>query len=76
MKDVALRIRALRLQKGMTVTELAEASGCTLAYLWGIENMEVNRRIGEAFLYRVADVLECDIDDLFGRVKRDDGPAT
>lgn len=55
-------IRLIREQKGLTQGELAESAGIGRPYLSRVENGKYNP--GICLLLRIAQALECKVDDL------------
>ena len=51
------KVNALRREKGLSLEDLAKATGSSKSYMWEIENKEVARPSGEK-LTRIAEVLE------------------
>lgn len=51
------KINALRRKKGLSLDDLAKATGSSKSYMWEMENKDVVRPSGEK-LTRIAEVLE------------------
>ncbi len=60
---VGANVKRLRLQRGLTQEQLAEASGCTQQYLSGLEKGQRNPTILSVF--HIAEALKASILDLF-----------
>lgn len=60
------RIKELRTKKGMTLDELAAATGSSKSYIWELENKNPPRPSAEK-LSEIAGVLDVTIDYLIGR---------
>lgn len=56
------RLRRRRVAAGLTVTELAAKAGCSVPYLWQLENGDYSASAG--MLGKLAGALECKITDL------------
>lgn len=63
-KSVGERIKALRLEKGMTVAEVATASGLAESDLESIENLTVSPPLG--YIVSLAKAFRVSLGDLFG----------
>jgi transcriptional regulator with XRE-family HTH domain len=61
------RINKLRLEAGLTLPELAEASGISKSYLWNLENKPEHQKPSAETLYSIAKVLNTTIAELLGR---------
>lgn len=57
-------LRDARRQKGMTQVQLAEAVSCGQGFLSDIERGEANPSL--ALARRIAEALDCPLDELFG----------
>ncbi|MBE0467407.1 MAG: helix-turn-helix domain-containing protein [Candidatus Desulforudis sp.] len=64
--DLGRRIRRLREDMGLTVTELAERVGVTKGYISQIESGAV-KKVAASHLFDIAQVLNTDIGYLLGR---------
>jgi quercetin dioxygenase-like cupin family protein len=62
-ESVAQRIRRIRLERGLSVEALAEATGCASEYLQWVEEEQVEAPV--AFLIQVAKALKLDSTALF-----------
>lgn len=59
-----IKIRERRLIKGLTQQELADRCGCSRQFINQIEaDGDVN--VSSKLLYRIAEALDCTIDDIF-----------
>lgn len=56
------RLRRRRVAARLSVTSLASKAGCSVAYLWQLENGDYSA--SPDMLGRLADALDCDITDL------------
>jgi transcriptional regulator with XRE-family HTH domain len=56
------RLRRRRVAKRLSVTSLANKAGCSVSYLWQLENGDYSA--SPELLGRLADELDCDITDL------------
>jgi transcriptional regulator with XRE-family HTH domain len=56
------RLRRRRVAKRLSVTTLAGMAGCSVSYLWQLENGDYSA--SPELLGRLADALDCDITDL------------
>lgn len=68
------KIRELRKAKGLTLDQLADASGSSKSYIWEIENKPVSRPSAEK-LKRIADCLDTTVEfllDSSGEVGKED----
>lgn len=63
MANPILRIRALRQERGLSLTRFAEIVGVSLSYLSEIETGR--KTVNARRLQKFADALECEITDLF-----------
>ena len=63
MTEMGKRIRAIREQKGMTCTALAEQVGISAQGMWNLESGNNGRTLDK--LPKIAKALGCRIDDLF-----------
>ena len=70
IESAAQRIRRIRLERGLTVEALAEATGCASEYLQWVEDEQVEAPV--AFLIQVAKALKLDSIALF---RSDGSPA-
>jgi transcriptional regulator with XRE-family HTH domain len=73
MGDVARRVRARRLELGLSVAETARRSGVSRAYITKIENAETDGAISGNVLFELSRVLGTTPAHILGRVE-DDGP--
>lgn len=71
MTEMGKRIRAIREQKGMTCTALAEQVGISAQGMWNLESGNNGRTLDK--LPKIAKALGCRIDDLFPEM--DDAPS-
>ena len=71
MTEMGKRIRAIREQKGMTCTALAEQGGISAQGMWNLEGGNNGRTLDK--LPKIAKALGCRIDDLFPEM--DDAPS-
>lgn len=60
-----IRLRRLREAKNLTLQQVADAVGCTKAYIWELEMKEGQRPSAER-VYRLAKVLGVTVEDLMG----------
>jgi transcriptional regulator with XRE-family HTH domain len=60
----AMRVRSLRLHRGLSLYDLASAMGVSEAVLWAYE--AGNTQIGAASLWKLSQILEIAIDELVG----------
>lgn len=60
------RIKELRTKKGMTLDQLAQATGSAKSYIWELENKDPPRPSAEK-LSAIAEALGVTVDYLFGR---------
>jgi transcriptional regulator with XRE-family HTH domain len=60
----ALRVRSIRLNRGLSLGELASALGVSEAALWAYEAGDA--QIAAASLWRLSRILEIAIDELLG----------
>jgi transcriptional regulator with XRE-family HTH domain len=60
------RIKELRTQKGLTLDQLAQATGSAKSYIWELENKDPPRPSAEK-LSAIAKALDVTVDYLFGR---------
>ena len=72
MTEMGKRIRAIREQKGMTCTALAEQVGISAQGMWNLESGNNGRTLDK--LPKIAKALGCRIDDLFPEM--DEAQAT
>lgn len=63
-ETISRRVRELRLQRGMSVEDLAQAAGVSVSYVYAIEAGTRGSRVEE--LYRVAKALGVGIGELIG----------
>lgn len=68
-KAIGARIRAMRAEKGLSLTELAEQAGVSKSYLSTVEN-GTGSRPGAAVLHRLAQTLGVTLADVLGREVR------
>ena len=68
-----MRMRIIRQKKGISQKELAKRVGITQAYVSEIETGM--RRPGYELFLRLADALDCSLDDLAGRKSNGDSIA-
>lgn len=61
------RIRELRIRQGLNQKQLAEAVGVSQSVISDYETGTISPLLGTAF--RLADVLECSVSDLFPRMR-------
>ncbi len=59
-----IKIKERRLLMGLTQQQLAEKSGCTRQFINQIES-DGNINVSSKLLLRIAESLECTIDDIF-----------
>lgn len=59
------KIRELRKRKGLTLDQLATATGSSKSYIWELENKDPPRPSAEK-ITRIADALEVTVDYLLG----------
>jgi transcriptional regulator with XRE-family HTH domain len=64
-EKIGSRIRALRLEKKLTLDQLAERAGLSKSYLWELENKDPPRPSAEK-LGGIAKALEVTVDYLMG----------
>jgi transcriptional regulator with XRE-family HTH domain len=64
-EKIGSRIRALRLEKKLTLDQLAEKAGLSKSYLWELENKDPPRPSAEK-LGGIAKALEVTVDYLMG----------
>jgi transcriptional regulator with XRE-family HTH domain len=69
------RIKELRTAKGMTLDDLAKATGSARSYIWELENKNPPRPSAEK-LSAIAKALDVTVDYLFGRDEQSVGDAT
>ncbi|MDQ0224896.1 helix-turn-helix domain-containing protein [Metabacillus niabensis] len=62
---VGERLKELRLEKGYSISELAELAGVSKSYLSYIER-DVQKNPSLQFLKKIASTLEIDVEDLLG----------
>lgn len=74
VKAIGTRIRTLRTDKGLSLTELAERAGVSKSYLSTVEH-GTGSRPGVAVLHKVATALGVTLADVLGRVVQST-PAT
>ena len=60
-----IRLRSLREAKGLTLQQVANAVGCTKAYIWELEKKPGQRPTAER-IQAIAKVLEVTMGDLMG----------
>jgi transcriptional regulator with XRE-family HTH domain len=60
-----IRLRSLREAKGLTLQQVADAVGCTKAYIWELEKKPGQRPTAER-IQAIAKVLEVTMGDLMG----------
>lgn len=72
MTEMGKRIRAIREQKGMTCTALAEQVGISAQGMWNLESGNNGRTLDK--LPKIAKALGCRIDDLFPEMDEAPGP--
>jgi transcriptional regulator with XRE-family HTH domain len=73
--DGRKRIKDLRTSKGMTLDDLAKATGSAKSYVWELENKNPPRPSAEK-LSAIAKALGVTVDYLFGRDEQSVGDAT
>lgn len=56
------RLRRRRIAARLNITQLAAKAGCSVSYLWQLENGDYSA--SPALLGALADALECDVTDL------------
>ena len=59
-----IKIRERRLVKGLTQQELADKCGCSRQFINQIE-ADGSINVSSKLLYKIAEALECPIDDIF-----------
>jgi transcriptional regulator with XRE-family HTH domain len=64
---IGKRIRRYRVQSGLSLGQLAQASGVSKSYLWALESEGTAERPSGAKLYEIARVLGVSMADLLGR---------
>jgi transcriptional regulator with XRE-family HTH domain len=64
---IGARVRALRIEIGMSLSELEAQSGISKSYLWNLENKEQHQRPSGETLYALAKALGTTMSDLLGR---------
>lgn len=74
VKAIGTRIRTLRSEKGLSLTELAERAGVSKSYLSTVEH-GTGSRPGVAILHKLATALGVTLADVLGRVVQA-APAT
>jgi transcriptional regulator with XRE-family HTH domain len=67
VKSIGRRIRNLRTEKGLSLTELAERAGVSKSYLSTVEH-GTGSRPGVAILHKLATALGVTLADVLGRV--------
>lgn len=70
-----LRLRRLREAKKLTLQQVADAVGCTKAYIWELEMKEGQRPSAER-VHALAKVLGVKMEDLMGEALEDAPQAT
>lgn len=60
-----MRLRRLREAKGLTLQQVADAAGCTKAYIWELEMKEGQRPTAER-IQKIAEVLGVTMEDVMG----------
>ncbi len=68
------RIKELRTAKGLTLEQLAQATGSAKSYIWELENKKPPRPSAEK-LSTIAKALDVTVDYLFGRDEQTLGEA-
>jgi transcriptional regulator with XRE-family HTH domain len=68
------RIKELRVEKGLTLDQLAQATGSAKSYIWELENKDPPRPSAEK-LSAIAKALDVTVDYLFGRDEQTLGEA-
>ena len=63
---IGQKVRDLRKRKGLTLDQLANASGSSKSYIWEIENKAGNLRPSAQKLQAIADVLQVTVAFLVG----------
>lgn len=69
-EDVGIRIKELRIMKGMTLEQLAQKTDFSKGYLSKVENSKKSPPVST--LIRIADVLNVRLTDIFGEGNGDD----
>lgn len=64
---VGVRIKRLREQAGMSLSQLAEVSKVSKSYLWNLENKPHHKRPSGETLYAIAKALGTTMSELLGR---------
>ena len=59
------RLRSLREAKGLTLQQVADAAGCTKAYIWELEKKPGQRPTAER-IQAIAKILGITMEDLMG----------
>jgi transcriptional regulator with XRE-family HTH domain len=68
------RLRRRRVTARLTITELAAKAGCSVSYLWQLENGDYSA--SPRLLGVLADALGCEITDLMPPETAEPAPAT
>lgn len=63
LRGIGLRVKALRKQRGMTQSEVAEACGLNKQYISDVEHGKRNPSI--LTLVRIANAMTCTLSDIF-----------
>lgn len=61
------RIRAKRIEAGLTLTELADRAKISKSYLWNLENKEEHQKPSADTLYALAETLDTTMSELLGK---------
>jgi transcriptional regulator with XRE-family HTH domain len=64
--EFGVRLRRLREAKGLTLQQVADAVGCTKAYVWELE-MRPGQRPSAERVQALAEVLGVTMDDVMGK---------
>jgi transcriptional regulator with XRE-family HTH domain len=64
------RLKEIRKARKITGVSIADKLNISLTHYYDLE--AGRRRLNDEFLTQVADILECSIDDIFGRSSRDE----
>ncbi len=72
---LGVRVRELRVKRGLTLEALAAQVGSSKSYMWEIENKEVARPSAE-ILHRIAGALETTAEYLLSAEERPEADAT
>ena len=67
MKDVGMAIMLKRKELGITIQQLSDKTGISITTLSQIENGKRTRKPQFYTLYKIADALEMDVNELIGK---------